>query len=207
MPGQPPSATRRKTFTQQLSSACLAAGGWRAELAEPLPARCIIIGAHHTSWRDLILTLLLMGATGLRFRWVAKESLLRGPLGWLLRSLGGLPVRRGARANFVEQMVAAFGGGGPLQVAISPEGTRRHVNHWKTGFYYIALGAGVPVALAYADFRRRRVGVGPLLMPMGDIDADFQRYRDFYAGVAACHPERQGEVRRAADDGAPRGDR
>jgi 1-acyl-sn-glycerol-3-phosphate acyltransferase len=192
---------RRKTVIQHLSSACLSAWRWRVELVEPLPPQCIIIGAHHTSWLDLMLTLLFMGATGLRFHWVGKESLFRGPVGWLLRRLGGISVRRGARAHFVDQMVTAFQRGGPLRIAISPEGTRRHVSHWKTGFYYIALGAKVPVALGYADFHRRRVGVGPLLTPTGDIDADFQRYRDFYAAVTGLHPERQGDVRRADDDG------
>jgi 1-acyl-sn-glycerol-3-phosphate acyltransferase len=195
----------RRTTLQRLSGALLAAAGWRAELAGPTPARCVIIGAHHTSWLDLILTLLLMGATGVRFRWVAKESLFRWPLGWLLRSLGGMPVRRGAKAHFVDQVVAAFDEGGPLRVAISPEGTRQHATHWKTGFYHIALGAGVPVVLGYADFRRRRVGLGPALMPTGDLEADFARYRAFYADVVGRYPARQGEVRRNPEgrDGPP----
>lgn len=189
----------RKTLIQRLSTTCLAAAGWRAELAEAIPERCIVVGAHHTTWWDFILTLLLIGATGIRFRWVAKESLFRAPFGWLLRRLGGIPVRRYSRANFVDQMVAGFAQGGPLRVAISPEGTRRRVTHWKTGFYYIALGAGVPIVLGYADYRRRRVGLGPSLTPTGDIDADFQHYRAFYAGVTACYPERQGDVRHASD--------
>lgn len=189
----------RKTLTQRLCTICLALAGWRVELAASPPARCIIIGAHHTTWWDFILTLLLMGATGVRFRWVGKESLFHGSLGWFFRGLGGIPVRRSARANFVDQMVATFAQGGPLRVAISPEGTRRHIDHWKTGFYYIALGAGVPIVLGYADYRRRLVGLGPSLMPTGDIAADFQHYRAFYARVIACYPERQGEVRHASD--------
>lgn len=197
LPHQP---APRKTLIERLSGACLAAGGWRAELAEPLPGRCIIVGAHHTTWWDLILTWLLMGATGLRFRWVAKDSLFRGPLGWLLRALGGMPVRRSARGNFVGQIVEAFAGGDPLRVAILPEGTRRRVTHWKTGFYHIALGAGVPIVLGYADYRRRLVGLGPVLTPTGDIEADFQQYRAFYAGVTGRYPELQGEVRLVTDD-------
>lgn len=191
-----------RTLTQRLSGALLAAAGWRAEIAAPLPDRCVIIGAHHTTWWDLILTLLLMGATDVRFRWVAKESLFWWPLGALLRALGGIPVRRMAQADFVGQMVAIFARGGPLRLAILPEGTRNYANHWKTGFYYIALGADVPIILGYADFRRRLVGLGPLLVPTGDLDADFRRYHDFYAGVAALHPDRQGEVRHILDDQA-----
>jgi 1-acyl-sn-glycerol-3-phosphate acyltransferase len=189
----------RPTIIQRLSVACLALGGWRAEVAEPIPARCVIIGAHHTTWWDLIASLLLMGATGVRFRWVAKASIFWWPLGWLLTVLGGMPVQRGARANFVNQMVATFGQGKPLRLAILPEGTRRYVTHWKTGFYYIALEAGVPVVLGYADYRKRRVGLGPVLFPSGDIDADFAQYRAFYAGVHGYAPALQGEVRRAPD--------
>lgn len=200
MPPQRPST--RQTPAQRLSGACLAAAGWRVEQAEALPARCIIVGAHHTTWWDLILTLLLMGATGLRFRWVAKESLFWPPLGWLLGALGGMPVRRSARANFVGQLVAAFAGGGPLRIAIIPEGTRRRVTHWKTGFYHIARGAGVPIVLGYADYRRRAVGLGPVLTPTGDIEADFQQYRAFYAGVTGRYPALQGEVRLASDEAA-----
>lgn len=192
----------RTTILQHASSACLALWGWRAELAVPLPERCVIIGAHHTTWADFFVSMLLMGATGVRFRWVAKASLFRKPLGWLLQALGGMPVQRFARANFVEQMIAAFAPGDPLRLAILPEGTRRYVDHWKTGFYYIAVGANVPIALAYADYKRKLVGIGPVLMPTGDIAADFQQYRTFYAGITALHPERQGEVRLAADANA-----
>jgi 1-acyl-sn-glycerol-3-phosphate acyltransferase len=189
-----------KTLTQRLSDACLATAGWRAEQAEPIPTRCVIVGAHHTTWWDLIFTLLLMGSTGLRFRWVAKASLFWWPLGWLLRSLGGMPVQRGARASFVQQLVAAFERGGPLQVAILPEGTRRRVPHWKTGFYHIAMGAGVPVVLGFADYRRKVVGLGPVLTPTDDLAADFQRYRAFYAGVTGRYPDQEGDVRLAGDE-------
>ncbi|WP_165774729.1 1-acyl-sn-glycerol-3-phosphate acyltransferase [Candidatus Viridilinea mediisalina] len=192
-------STPRKTLLQRLSGACLALAGWRAEVAEPLPPRCLIIGAHHTTWWDLIVTLLLMGATGVRFRWIAKDSLFRAPLGWLLRALGGMPVRRGAKANFVGQMVAAFQADPELRVAMVPEGTRRRVDHWKTGFYYIAHGAGVPIVLGYADYAKRCVGLGPVLLPSGDLDADFARYRAFYGAVTGRFPQFQGAVRHVAE--------
>ncbi len=191
-------STSRKTLLQRLSVACLALVGWRAEVAEPLPPRCLIIGAHHTTWWDLIATLFLMGATGVRFRWIAKDGLFRPPLGWLLRALGGMPVRRGAKANFVGQMVDAFTADPTLRVAMVPEGTRRHVDHWKTGFYYIAQGAGIPIVLGYADYAKRCVGLGPVLLPTGDLDADFARYHAFYANVTGRYPEFQGAVRHVA---------
>lgn len=193
------STTTRRTWLQRLSQACLGVAGWRAEVAEPLPARCVMIGAHHTTWFDFVMNLLLMGATGLRYRWMAKSSLFRKPFGGIMRALGGMPVERGARANFVDQVVAQLHQHESLIIALLPEGTRRHTSHWKTGFYYIALGAQVPIALGYVDYKRRRIGVGPILMPTGDIEADFVRYRDFYATITGLHPERQGDVRLLSD--------
>jgi 1-acyl-sn-glycerol-3-phosphate acyltransferase len=155
----------------------------------------VVIGAPHTSSWDLPLTLLLMLGTGLGLRWVGKDSLFRGPAGWLLRALGGIPLERNGRASFVDQMVAAFRANESLRLAISPEGTRSNARQWKTGFYHIALGAGVPIVLGYADYRNRVVGLGPLLHPTGDIDADFESIRSFYAGIVGRHPERQGAIR------------
>jgi 1-acyl-sn-glycerol-3-phosphate acyltransferase len=168
--------------------------GWRVIVSERLPRRCVVIGAPHTSGWDLAATLLLMLTGGLRLRWVAKEALFRGPGGFILRALGGIPVRREARAGFVAQMVAAFATEQQLMLAILPEGTRGKAAHWKQGFYHIALGAGVPIVLGYADYERKLIGLGPIVKPSGDIQADFAIIRRFYAGIKGKHPERQGPV-------------
>jgi 1-acyl-sn-glycerol-3-phosphate acyltransferase len=81
-----------------------------------------------------------------------------------------------------------------MVLVLAPEGTRKNVPYWKTGFYYIALGAGVPVLLGYVDYPRRRCGFGPALMPTGDIDKDFEVIRAFYADKVGQHPERQGPI-------------
>lgn len=190
-------------LSQRLGQAVMALIGWRVQVDRPLPDRCLIVGAHHTSGSDLLLTLLLMLATGLRFRWIAKDSAFRGLQGPPMRLLGGLPVTRGAGNDFVGQVVDAFGRSERLQIAILPEGTRGRTSHWKTGFYYIALNAGVPIVMGYADYRRKVVGLGPWLMPSGDIEADFQVLAEFYEGITARYPERQGEVRlwSAEDEG------
>jgi 1-acyl-sn-glycerol-3-phosphate acyltransferase len=82
-----------------------------------------------------------------------------------------------------------------LIIAIAPEGTRGKADYWKTGFYYIALGAGVPIALGFIDYGERVVGIGPCLYPSGDIQTDFVRLNEFYGGVTGRHPEKQGEIR------------
>jgi 1-acyl-sn-glycerol-3-phosphate acyltransferase len=191
---------RPQRVSQRIGLAVAAVTGWQVRV-QPPPARCVIVGAPHTSNWDLALTLLLMLAGGLKLRWVGKEALFRGPIGWMMRTLGGMPVKRGGRNNFVEQMAAAFDGNASLMLAILPEGTRHKVPQWKTGFYYIALRAGVPIVLGYADYRRRVVGLGPTLHPTGDIQADFESIRAFYTGITGKHPERQGgiQIRQAGE--------
>lgn len=169
--------------------------GWKVVVVQLPPARCVVIGAPHTSTWDTPLTLLLMLSTGIRMRWVAKDSLFRGPLGWLLSWLGALPVDRSNRRGFVAEMAARFAASEKLIIAILPEGTRKRADHWKTGFYYLALSAGVPIVCAYADYRRREMGFGPMLQPSGDLYADFEIIREFYTGITGRHPEKQGPIR------------
>ncbi len=182
------------TIAQRLGRTVLRLFGWQIVLDAPLPARCVVIGAHHTSALDFYLVLGFMLATGIRVRWVAKDSLFRGPIGWILRRLGGLPVNRRVRTNFVEKVVALFAAEDELRLAISPEGTRGHTPHWRTGFYYMALGARVPIVLGYADYARRIVGTGPILQPTGDLEGDMALIRAFYTGIVSRHPEKQGVV-------------
>jgi len=179
---------------QRLGLAIASATGWKVEVNEPPPARCVIIGAPHTSNWDFLLALLFRFASGLDLRWVGKHTLFRWPFGGLMRAWGGIPIDRGKSENFVEQMAATFRASDALLVAIAPEGTRSRAAHWRSGFYYIALGAGVPIVLGYADYGRRAVGLGPTLHPTGDILADFEVIRAFYAGIKGKKPERQGTV-------------
>lgn len=197
------SPIQAQRISQRIGLAIAAAAGWQVQI-QPPPPRCVIIGAPHTSNWDLPLTLLMMLCGNLKLRWVGKDTLFRGPLGGLLRALGGIPVNRRSRLNFVDQMIAAFQANEPLMIAILPEGTRQRAPHWKTGFYYIALGAGVPIVMGFADYRRRSVGLGPALHPTGDIDADFAAIRAFYTGKTGRHPERQGTIAiRLPDDTNP----
>jgi 1-acyl-sn-glycerol-3-phosphate acyltransferase len=111
-----------------------------------------------------------------------------------MRSLGGIPVNRRERNNLVDQIAAKFEEFDDLIIGLAPEGTRRRVSHWKTGFYYIALKAKVPIAMAYLDYGNRIIGVGPNFMPSGDLNADFEIIREFYSGVVGKNPNAQGEI-------------
>ena len=185
----------RKPLLQHLGLAIARITGWQIEVPIAIPAKCVIVGAHHTSGSDFFITLLFLAASNLKFRWIAKDTAFRWPFGWLMRRMGGIPVTRTTRNNFVDQVVAMYEASDQLRIAIAPEGTRSDAGYWRTGFYYIALGAGVPIMLGYADYQRKAVGIKAQLAPSGDIEADMAILRDFYADVTPRYPQRRGEVR------------
>ncbi len=168
--------------------------GWRVQIDVPIPDKCVIIGAHHTSRVDFFVNLLLIFGGGVRMRWLAKDSLFRPPFGVVMRALGALPVDRSQSNNLVHQMVDAFAQADQLRLGILPEGTRQYRTYWKTGFYHIASGAHVPILLGYADFSRKVVGIGGALLPAGSIARDFELLRRFYADIRGRHPHLHGIV-------------
>ena len=172
-----------------LGRAMLKLLGWRIEGAFPEVGRFIIIGAPHTSNWDFPVAMSAMLALGLDARWMGKHSLFRPPLGPVMRWFGGLPVRRDAAGGVVEQMVEQFERQERLVLGIAPEGTRKRVVQWKTGFYRIAVAAGVPIVPVSFDYARKVVGIGPALYPSGDQEADLRTLRGFYRDVTARNPE------------------
>jgi 1-acyl-sn-glycerol-3-phosphate acyltransferase len=106
-----------------------------------------------------------------------------------MRWLGGVPIDRNARSNVVQQAVERFAALGRLFLLVPPSGTRKRAPHWKSGFYHIARGAGVPIICTFLDYGRRAGGVGLVLVPSGDIVKDMSAIREFYAGVRAKYPE------------------
>lgn len=151
----------------------------------PFPdlAKAVIIAAPHSSTRDFFIGIGLVFAMRLDARFIGKMELFRGPLGPLMRWLGGLPVNRSRPDGIVEQTVAMFTERERLLLAVAPEGTRKPVDRWKSGFYRIAIGAGVPIVPGFFDNRRRLVGFGPAFHPTGDMAADIAQLREFYAAI------------------------
>lgn len=169
--------------------------GWSITGTLPTIPKYIIIGAPHTSNWDFILMLLLMAVFKVKLVWMGKDNLFRWPYGFFFKWLGGMPINRRSNNNVVEQAVAAFNRSKQLILAITPEGTRKKTTSWKTGFYYIALGANVPILLGYADYARKMTGFGPLITPTGDIEADFDRIRAFYAEKTGKYPDQTSDIR------------
>ena len=179
------------------------ATGWSTILARPVPARCVIVFFPHTSNWDFIVGLLAKWVIGIQVRWVAKDSLFRTPLAPLFRRWGGIPVDRRQRSGLVGSLCGQLAAHDEFRVAIAPEGTRRRTEGWKSGFYRLALAAGVPLGLAYIDYRRREIGIGAWIALTGDIEADMAAIAGFYRDRTARRPDRVGPVR-LDDAGTPR---
>ena len=187
--------TSTMPLSQRLALFIARSTGWRLETPAIMPPKCLIIGAHHTSSSDFFATLIYSFGSRLNFRWIAKDSAFGWPLGWFMRKLGGIPVTRSSSNNFVSQIVAMYNATDQLRIAMAPEGTRSEAKYWRTGFYYIALGAQIPIMLGYADYKHKVVGIGGQLMPSGDIEADMKLIAQFYEPITPRHPSRRGEVR------------
>ena len=183
------------SFRRWLGRSVLNAAGWTFEGDRPASRRYVLIAAPHSTNWDLFFMLALAWSVGIELSWMGKHTLFRGPLGALSRKLGGVPVRRHERENVVTQMVKAFADRSDLVLTIAPEGTRSYAPHWRSGFYRIALAAEVPIVMGYLDYRNRRGGFGPELVPTGVPEDDMDEIRNFYADKVACFPKSSGEIR------------
>lgn len=173
--------------------------GWTKDNDVPTEVgRCVIIASPHTSNWDLFYARAAFYLMGVPLRFTIKQEWLRFPFGPLTRALGGIGIDRRPkvagepRKSMTEAMADLFATHQRLAVMVTPEGTRALRTEWKTGFYYVALNAGVPIALGYLDYKRKHAGVGKIVHPSGDIDADMRIIMDFYRNIAPKYPERFG---------------
>lgn len=157
--------------------------GWRFEGSIPRELQqAVVIGAPHTSNWDLPFLLMAAFALNRKVHWLGKAQIFRFPFGGLMRWMGGISVDRSRSNNLVDTAVQCFADRQqPLLLLVPPEGTRSAVKQWKTGFYYIALGAQVPVVMAYMDYASRICGVGQQFRPTGDVESDMTAIRSYYA--------------------------
>ena len=162
--------------------------GWHAAGRVPDEKKYVLIAAPHTSNWDLPLMLGTAYVLGADLSWMGKHTIFSPPFGGFMKWLGGVPVDRRSRNDVVKQMVDEFARRDELALAIPPEGTRKRTDVWKSGFYYIAKAAGVPIALGYLDYRTRVGGIGPVVYPTDDLEADLAKIRAFYADKEGKFP-------------------
>jgi 1-acyl-sn-glycerol-3-phosphate acyltransferase len=164
--------------------------GWTTERMIPTERKFVIIAAPHTSNWDFPNFLGLADELGLPLSFMGKKSLFRWPFAGLMKELGGIPVDRGSSHNVVDQMIAEFAQRDTFMLTIAPEGTRGKVREWKTGFYHIAVGAGVPIVCGLMDYAKKHGGLGPAFYPTGDYEADMAKIAKVYAGCTPKYPDR-----------------
>ena len=165
--------------------------GWTIHVDMPEVKKFVAIAAPHTSNWDFLLGILAAKAISLKVHWLGKHSVFRWPFGWFFRTIGGIPVRRDVEQNYIQQMKELFDSSERFVLALAPEGTRSKTDHWKTGFYYIAHAAGVPVVMAYLDFGNKQVGIGGMFYPGGDIEKDFKTIREYYKSRRGKIPQKE----------------
>ena len=162
---------------------------------KPRMDKYIIISGPHTSNWDFLYMYLFIWYYGLQLTWIGKHTLFRKPFGWLLRWLGGMPVKRCSRNNVIDQLTQMFAEHDQMVLVMQPEGTRSYVDYWKSGFYILARNAGVPIALGFLDYEHKEGGIGPLLYPSDDIQEDMDKVREFYEGKSAKYVEMMAPIR------------
>jgi 1-acyl-sn-glycerol-3-phosphate acyltransferase len=164
--------------------------GWTIERMVPTERKFVIIAAPHTSNMDFPNFLGLADELGLPLSFMGKKSLFRWPFAGVMKELGGIPVDRSSSHNVVDQMIAEFAKRDTFMLTIAPEGTRGKVRQWKTGFYHIALGAGVPIVCGLMDYGKKHGGLGPAIYPTGDYEEDMAKVAEIYRSCTPRHPDR-----------------
>ena len=179
---------------QRLARLILRVGGWTPVGGPPDAPKALIIAAPHTSNWDGFWGLVYKVAIDLEVHFFGKKTLFWFPLSSLLRWLGGVPLDRERAGSAVKQAIDMFDAKDQYFFALAPEGTRTKKPGWKSGFYRIAMGAGVPVYLGFLDFENKRLGIGPRYDLTGDQDADLAAIRKFYGGIKGRWPEKTSPI-------------
>lgn len=180
---------RRNLIWRMAGLGILWAWGCRVEGEIPNLSKLVLVGAPHTSGWDVPIALAFIFGLELDFRWLGKNTLFVWPFRWLLRWMGGFPVDRTASNGIVGQVVDEFKRQDKFVVGLSPEGTRSRTREWKTGFYYIARGAGVPILPIVLDYPRKVISLMPLFYPTDDVAADIAFLKTYYRPEQALNPE------------------
>ncbi len=174
--------------------------GWQLDDRLPQEHRYVMIGYPHTSNWDFVLGMLARYALDVPLNWVAKHSIFWGPFRPMFIAMGGVPLNRKTTHGFIQKNIELFAHRENFILGLMPEGTRSKTERWKSGFYHIAHGANVPIALAYLDYKNKIIGVGKVIEVTGNMAADFEIIREFYKDKTGYHPENQTEIKFVVSD-------
>jgi len=167
--------------------------GWKivgnSNFSKDTVKKAIIIAVPHTSWHDFYIGVLLRKICNVKTNFIGKKELFVGPLGWYLRSVGGAPINRQDNENKVDAIANLFKGKDEFRMTLAPEGTRKKVEEWRTGFYYIAKAANVPIIMFTLDFKNKQNKISEPFYLTDDMEADFKEMHKFFKGVVGKKPE------------------
>ena len=164
--------------------------GWsiKGKFLEDVP-KTVVAVVPHTSWHDFYVGVFTRKIVKVPISFVGKKELFDSPFGWYFKWMGGEPIERSATQNKVEQIVKIFNKKKEFRLAIAPEGTRKKVEHWKTGFYYIAYNAKVPITLVSFDYKTKTVNISKPFYTTGDYEKDLKEIKSFFKDVVGKIPE------------------
>ena len=169
--------------------------GWKiVGTIPPTIKKCVMIVVPHTSWHDFYLGIFVRGILGIEMNFVGKKELFVFPFSYYFKWMGGEPLDRKGGLNKVEAIASIFEKKEVFRLAIAPEGTRKKVTDWKTGFYYIAQKANVPIITVAFDFGKKQVAFGAPFYPTGTIEDDIMQLQKNYKGVLGKIPENSFDV-------------
>ena len=161
--------------------------GWKLRIGGDEVKKCVICVAPHTSNIDLTMGKLFYNAIGKKAKFLIKKEWFIFPLNLFFKQLGGIPINRSKKASTTEQLAIEFAKRDIFHLAIAPEGTRKKVREWKSGFYYIALKACVPIQIGFIDYVKKEIGIKSTFYPTGNANADISAIREMYAGMRGYH--------------------
>lgn len=176
-------------FLRWIGKFVFAVFGWGFKNEIPnLPRFVIIVGPHTSNW-DFVFGVAAMFILGVKISWLGKHSIFRKPFGGILRWLGGIPIDRSSSHGVVDTMINQFKRMDKFILALAPEGTRKKVAKWKSGFYHIATGADVPILMACIDYKNKMISFGPLIYPSGNLNADIEVMQLVFENIRGKKPQ------------------
>lgn len=164
--------------------------GWKTEITIPFPEKYIMALAPHTSNWDFILGEAFCLAEGVRIGFLMKKEWFFWPLGPIFRALGGIPVERKKNTSMTDAIAESAKKAKEFRLCITPEGTRKAVEEWKKGFYYIAYKANIPILLISADYEKKHIRCTKMVCPTGDYDTEIKEIKAYYKGVKGKYPDK-----------------
>jgi 1-acyl-sn-glycerol-3-phosphate acyltransferase len=174
--------------------------GWTVSGDPPDCKKMLIIGAPHTSNWDILYMFAGTAIYRVKVSWMGKHSLFKPPLGGLLKALGGIAIDRRSPQGAVDQIAAEFEKANEMALVMASSGTRSRTEYWRSGFYWIANKAQIPIVCGFIDFARKTAGLGLSFVPTGDVVADMDRIREFYRGIAGKYPDNMSRIRLRIED-------